>query len=319
MPDRHDPFDALRRPIVPLAPRPAFAAALRRRLQEELGMTTTDDASPDGTRSADTGNLVMVHLRVGDADRAMAFFGSLLGWEGERVDFDNHVSHYTINTATTVRLLDDPAAPAVVPNYGVADVAGTIEAIGAAGGVVTEAAPDPDGGGWARGTDDQGMPLLVFRPGRSRASVSPTRVPTGEVGLVFLRADAARAERFYGTVLGWHLTRDDPASQYFDAVPKVGIFDEAAASGTRSSRTPRSTCRWTPWPPPSPGWRSWAATPAPAPRTWAPTSAHAAPTTRAPSSASSPRPSKDLRRRADRHGGGMLLPDAGTDPRATAG
>jgi len=231
MPDRHDPFDALRRPIVPLAPRPAFAAALRRRLQEELCMTTTDDASPDGTRNADTGNLVMVHLRVGDADRAMAFFGSLLGWEGERVDFDNHVSHYTINTATTVRLLDDPAAPAVVPNYGVADVAGTIRAVGAAGGVVTEAAPDPDGGGWARGTDDQGMPWLVFRPGRSRASVSPTRVPTGEVGLVFLRADAARAERFYATVLGWHLTRDDPASQYFEAVPKVGIFDEAAAFG----------------------------------------------------------------------------------------
>jgi predicted enzyme related to lactoylglutathione lyase len=231
MPDRYDPFDGLRRPIVPLAPRPAFAAALRRRLQEELRMTTGDTSLEEAGR-AGTGQLVMVHLRVGDADRAMAFFGALLGWEGERVEFGDHISYYTINTATTVRVLDDPSAPPVVPNYGVADVAGTIEAVAAAGGRVTEADPAPGGGGWARGTDDQGLPLLFFQPeGRSRASISPTRAPTGDVGFVFLRADAARAEHFYGRVLGWQLTRTNPAGQYFDAVPKVGVFDEAAASG----------------------------------------------------------------------------------------
>jgi hypothetical protein len=42
----------------------------------------------------------MVHLRVGDADRAMAFFGARFGREGERAVFDDHVSHYTINTET---------------------------------------------------------------------------------------------------------------------------------------------------------------------------------------------------------------------------
>jgi uncharacterized protein len=222
MTDRPDPFVALRRPIVPLAPRPAFAASMRRRLQEELNMADTDDQGAQ---------LVMVHLRVGNADQAMAFFGALLDWEGERVEFEDHVSYYTTNTETTVRLLDDSNAPAVVPNYGVADVAGVVRSIGAAGGEVTAAEPDPEGRGWARGTDDQGVPLLVFRPGRHYDSAPPTREPTGDVGFVFIREDAARAERFYGSVLGWELSQANPDGHYFDAVPKVGIFDEAAASG----------------------------------------------------------------------------------------
>jgi predicted enzyme related to lactoylglutathione lyase len=231
MTDRPDPFDALRRPVVPLAPRPAFVASLRRRLQEELNMTLTDDHAAGGASPAGAAPLVMVHLRVGDADRAMAFFGALLDWQGERVEFEDHVSYYTTNTETTVRLLDDSNAPAVVPNYGVADVAGAIRSIDAAGGRVTAAEPAPDGGGWARGTDDQGVPLLAFRPGRYHETAPPTREPTGEVGLVFIREAADRAERFYGPVFGWRLSRTDPASHYFDTVPKVGIFDEAAAFG----------------------------------------------------------------------------------------
>lgn len=231
MSDRRDPFDALRRPIVPLAPRPTFAALLRRRLQEELDMTLADDQATQDTDSAAAGHLVMVHLRVGDADRAMAFFGALLGWNAERVVFDDHVSYYTINTAVTVRLLDDPTVPPVVPNYGVADVARAIRSIDDAGGRVTAAEPDPDGGGWARGTDDQGVPLVVYRLGRDERQASATRAPTGDVGLVFIREDATRAERFYRRVLAWQLRRAHPASQYFDTVPKVGIFDEAAAFG----------------------------------------------------------------------------------------
>jgi len=230
MTDRPDPFETLRRPIAPIAPRPAFAASLRRRLQEELNVTATDDQTTGGARAASAAQLVMVHLRVGDADRAMAFFGALLDWEGERVVFEDHVSYYVTNTETTVRLLDEATAPPVVPNYGVADVTGVVRSIGAAGGEVTQAEPAPDGGGWARGTDDQGLPLLVFRPGRYHES-APSREPTGDVGLVFIREDATQAEQFYGPVLGWELTRADPARHYFDAVPKVGIFDEAAASG----------------------------------------------------------------------------------------
>jgi uncharacterized protein len=174
----------------------------------------------------------MVHLRVGDADRAMRFFGDLFDWEAERVPFDDHMSHYTVNTRLTVRILDDPGSPPVVPNYAVRDAGATIRAVEAAGGVVTESGAEPDGGGWARGRDDQGVPWLAYRPGRNYPHAPPTRPPTGEVGLVFIRADAERAGRFYGAVLGWDLQRSAPDSHYYEAVERVGVFDEAAAFGT---------------------------------------------------------------------------------------
>ena len=79
-----------------------------------------------------------------------------------------------------------------------------------AGGRITEAEPAPDGGGWARGVDDQGLPLLVYRPGGYHAHAAPTRAPSGELGLVFIRADAPKAAAFYGEVLGWTLTAAHP-------------------------------------------------------------------------------------------------------------
>ena len=188
-------------------------------------MTTTQTSVREGA-------LAMVHLRVNDADRAMQFFGSLLGWQAERVEFDNHISHYTVNSAVTVRLLDDPTSPPVVANYGVSEVAEAIRRIEAAGGTVTDSEAAPDGGGWARGHDDQGLPLLVFRPGRYHEHTAPTQESTGDVGLVFIRADSERAQQFYGSVFGWNLERVHPDSNYFEAVPLIGVFDEAAAFGT---------------------------------------------------------------------------------------
>jgi predicted enzyme related to lactoylglutathione lyase len=172
----------------------------------------------------------MVHLRVNDPDRAMEFLGRLLDWESERVMFEDRVSHYTINTTVTVRILDDPAAAAVVPNYRVDHVGRAAEAIRAAGGQILDAEAADDGGGWARAMDDQGVSFLVYRP-HQREQARPSRQPSGEVGLVFIRADSQRAQRFYGAVLGWSLERAHPDSNYFDAVPGVGVFDEAAAFG----------------------------------------------------------------------------------------
>ena len=188
-------------------------------------MTTTDTTMVEGA-------LAMVHLRVNDADRAMRFFGSLFGWQAERVEFDNHISHYTVNNEVTVRLLDDPASPPVVANYGVSEVAETIRRIESAGGTVTDSEAATDGGGWARGQDDQGLPFYVFRPGRYHEHAAPTQTPTGDVGLMFIRADSGRAQAFYGSVFGWDVHRVHPDSNYFEAVPRVGVFDEAAAFGT---------------------------------------------------------------------------------------
>ena len=38
-----------------------------------------------------------------------------------------------------------------------------------------------------------------------------------------------KAAPFYGAVLGWTFTPAHPGSHYFDTVPGVGVFDEAAA------------------------------------------------------------------------------------------
>ena len=233
MADLRDPFDDLRRPSVPLVPRAAVVASLFSRLREEFGMSSTVEAQDSESTEVAFGGLAMVHLRVGDADRAMQFFDALFEWQAERVPMGSHVSHYTVNTATTIRILDDPESPPVVPNYAVSDVARTVRAVADAGGRVTDAEPAPDGGGWARGVDDQGLPLLVYRPGGYHAHAAPTRAPSGELGLVFIRADAPKAAAFYGEVLGWTLTAAHPGSFYFDAVPGIGVFDEAAAFDRR--------------------------------------------------------------------------------------
>ena len=156
----------------------------------------SDAGDPAPGEPVDDGSLAMVHLRVADADRAARFFGELLGWQAERVEFDGHVSHYTVNTATTVRLLDDPDSPPVVPNYAITDVQALVREVEEAGGRVSDSEVAADGGGWARGEDDQGVPWLAYRPGRHHEHVAPTRQPSGEVGLVFIRADTGRAERF---------------------------------------------------------------------------------------------------------------------------
>ncbi|HZU71154.1 MAG TPA: hypothetical protein VE990_00150 [Acidimicrobiales bacterium] len=235
MPDRTDSFASLRRPAPPLGPDPTFAASLRRRLERELGMTTADLNRSDSTAGRGgtdlDGTLAMVHLRVADADRAMAFLAALAGWEAERVPFDDHISHYTINTAVTVRILDDPGSAPVVPFYRMTMVSEAAAAVPAAGGRVVESGAEPDGGGWARAVDDQGLPFGMYRPRGYQGSAAPGRPATGEVGLVFMTADATRADRFYGPVLGWHLQRVHPDSNYFEAVPAVGVFDEAAAFG----------------------------------------------------------------------------------------
>lgn len=229
MTDRSDPFDALRRPFTPTRPRVQFAVSLRRRVLEELGMTIADDVEQVAT---DHGRLGLVHLGVRDPDRAMAFFGAAFAWQAARVLFEGTVSHYTLNTSVTVRLIGDPEAPAVRPNYRVVDVAAAVRAIEEGGGRVTASEVTSDGGGWAQGEDDQGVPLLVYRPYGGYSHEEPTVTPTGDVGLVFIREDAARAERFYRRLLGWQVERTHPQSHYFDTVPLVGIFDENAAFST---------------------------------------------------------------------------------------
>ena len=64
-----DPLDALRLPVVPVEPRPEFAAALLRRIE--------------GTAEPPASRLATMRYFVTDLDAAVAFYRDLLGFEEE--------------------------------------------------------------------------------------------------------------------------------------------------------------------------------------------------------------------------------------------
>jgi predicted enzyme related to lactoylglutathione lyase len=191
-----DPFDALRRPALPRRVRPQFAAALRRRLEEELNMTTTtttDVKLPD-----------MFHIRVPNADRAMTFFGAVLDWQGERVEWEGHVRHYMTNTEGSQPVLTDEDADwAVRVGFKVDDVAATVAAIEQLGGRVTERDDR-----YALADDDQGVPLVVWTPGDPHPHAPPTQPARGELEWFEIRVPSAeRGRDFYGQLLGWNFAQ----------------------------------------------------------------------------------------------------------------
>lgn len=104
MPEHDAPFTALRMPIVPVDPRPAFASVLRRRLEEEL-------MSPNPTPTV-TGSAVslQVYLTVDGAAEAIDFYRRAFG-AVERmrlVDDSGRVGHADLSLGPiTVMLADE--------------------------------------------------------------------------------------------------------------------------------------------------------------------------------------------------------------------
>ena len=84
-----DPLDALQLPVVPVDPRPEFAAALLRRITAAED-TAAEDTPADGGRSqaaapsaAGSGGSPTVRYFVHDLDVAVAFYRQRLGFEEE--------------------------------------------------------------------------------------------------------------------------------------------------------------------------------------------------------------------------------------------
>src|SRR5436305_9224418 len=141
-----DPLHELRRLSSPARPNPRFAISLWRRIEEELGMTTTTDLSVD--RATAGVQLGIIHIRVDDADRAAAFFGGLLDWETSRADQDGWTAHYVTNTSLLTVLRAHPTMPPARLFFAFDDVAGAVAQVEALGGGVDESGLTDDGGGW---------------------------------------------------------------------------------------------------------------------------------------------------------------------------
>src|SRR5438094_56954 len=121
-----DFFDQLRRPSSPRRPNPAFVAILRRQLEEILDMRTLAPVVATTGRSIDLG---ILHVKVPDADRALAFFAGLLDWQSEPYREAGHTAHYIVNTSLLTVLTDDPAAAPLRLFFPVEDVGAVAEAV----------------------------------------------------------------------------------------------------------------------------------------------------------------------------------------------
>ena len=248
-----DPFDSMREPNIPLAPRPAFAAALRRRLSVALGMTrevkpmpeireytparlrsltpylaTHDPAAAiewytevfDAELLGDP--IVMPDGRIGHAELRVGDTVFMLAGEFPE---ENHRSPRALGgstVATEVYVPDSDATYARRSSSGATPLRPIGEHYGARGGVLR----DPFGHRWFVQTQIEIDDVPVEdAPGRR----------FGDIGYVTLRVpDGERARQFYGALFGWTMHGGPEGYHIASITPPAGIQDRA--------RNPRDAC-----------------------------------------------------------------------------
>ena len=220
-----DPFESLREPAVPLAPRPTFAADLRRRL---VALVAAEDGPSPATQHREVReytparlHALTPYLACRDAGRAIAWYidvfdAHLLGDPiimddgrvghaelrvGDSVFFladeypeENHRSPLALGGSTVAFTLHVPDADATYERalqHGATGLRPLGEHYGARSGVVR----DPFGHRWFISTalEPDDVPVEDV-PGRRY----------GDVGYITMHvADGARARRFYEALFGW--------------------------------------------------------------------------------------------------------------------
>jgi uncharacterized protein len=225
-----DPFDALRAPIVPLAPDPAFAADLRARLERTLSTAETDNPASDqevpmprtevigevllrdglsrnGTR---TGDISYISLGVPDLDRARAFYGALLGWRFDTGRLDP-AGGQVDDVIPQIGLWSGPQRSGRVRHgavlaFRVDDLDEAVAAVRAHGGTATDPRREPYGL-TADCRDNQGIDFYLHQlPPPGREAPENGALP-GDVSYVsLLVAEGGPAQEFYAAVLGWRFS-----------------------------------------------------------------------------------------------------------------
>ena len=245
-----DPFDALREPLVPLAPRPEFARQLRQRLaleltQEEATMPTLEvrEYTPARLHS------ITPYLALGDPARAIEWYtevfdAALLGdpivmpdgtighaemrigdsvfmLAGEFPE-ERHMSPATLGGSTAafmVHVPDSERTYARAVELGATALRPIHEAYGARTGTLI----DPFGHRWMIATALAADDVPVENtPGRR----------FGDVGYLTLEvADGERAARFYSALFGWQLgPSGGPGSFHISSItPPAGIHGRPGA------------------------------------------------------------------------------------------
>jgi uncharacterized glyoxalase superfamily protein PhnB len=243
-----DPFDALREPNVALAPRPAFAASLRRRLSVALGTSREGEPMPE-IREFTPARLhsLTPYLATHDPAAAIAWYSDVFGAQllGEPIVMDDgRIGHAELRIGDAVMMLagefpeeghrsplalggssvaiqvyvpDSAATYALAVERGATPLRPIGEHYGARGGVLR----DPFGHRWFVQTQLEADDVPVEdTPGRR----------FGDIGYVTLRVpDAERARRFYGALFDWKMDGGPGTGSYHIAsmTPPGGVHGGA--------------------------------------------------------------------------------------------
>lgn len=198
-----DPMDALREPVRPVAPDPAFAARLRERV-EELLLDPTKEATMTDTTTAvrlRPGDLSYTSVWTPDADAAARFYAAVLGWE---TSSDHEGRGRRVTNLRTGMGIFGGQSPTLFFAAVVDDVDAAAERVRAAGGTAGEPTEAPYGR-LVDCQDDQGLAFALHEPPAGDTSTVPSDMGRpGEPAYVAIHVpDTDRARAFYGSVLGW--------------------------------------------------------------------------------------------------------------------
>jgi predicted enzyme related to lactoylglutathione lyase len=156
---------------------------------------------PPGYRPGDVG---YAWLSVQDLERAVAFYGAVLGWTFSPSPYPG--GRQVEGRMPGLGLAGGAPKPALNCSYGVADVAAAVERVRAAGGQASDPEDRPYGPA-ADCVDDQGVPFALHQVAGAGSRPPVNGGGQGDLSYLTLEVvDSARARAFYGGVLGWTFT-----------------------------------------------------------------------------------------------------------------
>ncbi|HEY5007872.1 MAG TPA: MerR family transcriptional regulator [Caulobacteraceae bacterium] len=177
------------------------------------------------------GVLAAVHLRVGDGQRAAAYFGALFSWTfieapGGRARWANTAAGVG-DRPWALAITDDPKSAPVRLGFEVADPDEALARALSLGGA--GASPETS-------SDDQGLPLGFF----ARSPLPPANDrATGELGVaVALVDDTAKAKAFYHGLFGDGFHQIGPQDRWWSSRAAFGIFSNTLGQAYPSRLNP---------------------------------------------------------------------------------
>lgn len=240
-----DPFEALRSPVRPVDPDPAFATRLRTRVERALSLprgvvvstTTLDQPNPTGTGTA---TRLTPYLAVSDAHRALQWYAEVFDGRinGDPIVMpDGRIGHAEIDIGGATIYLSDqhPELGVVAPQAGqgvavslhaeVADVDTLTDRAVAAGATLEQAPGDNPYGRIAVVRDPFGHRWMFNTVTPVPAGAEPLQ--EGDIAYVsWWVPDAGRAAAFFADVLGWRYEGDVAAAsnRVAGATPRHGLL-----------------------------------------------------------------------------------------------